>query len=714
MLFEDEAIIENRIMLQKAQAELKKYLSIREQYCKQKTGRKWFAEGDKNIRFFHNHVNGKRQRLQLKSIQNGEGVWLESQDLMADAAVDFFQRQFIQEGDPTSFKLLNNVPNMVTMDLNLELCKFPTIEEVKGAVFALSGDSASGPDGFTGVFYQHYWDIEIVTDIRLGGKPANVVIKLDMAKAYDRSSRGVKQVDPLSPALFIVSAEVLSRSLNKLFEDKRFIGFGFPKWTDPLNHLAYADDTTISASADPYSLGKVVEVLTMYEQIFGQLINKTKSSYYMHTKVARNLVNSIGRRKDYYNDLIKKVKAKLYSWKGKLLSFGGKATLITSVLQSLPTHILSVLDPPNNVLEYLHKMFARYFWSTKEEGRKDIAENIRQEVYFDNSNEYWDTPKGMPIPSGKFTVSSAWQILRHRAPPNPEYKLLWTKRLPFKISFFLWRLWKGKVIRAWWIVDCCSKLNPLFQEAPAIITWELWKRRNSMKHEGGAVSFHRVVHDVNKTLHYLARVRYPWLPNIPLLWPDMARFFEEYKPYIVTKRIIWQMPYAGWFKCNIDGASKGNPRPSSYGFRVRNDDGNVVYAKAEEIGWSTNIVAEAKAIVEGLSYCMDRQFHPLIFEIDSLVMKKNIDGERDVPWSIGKEVKRIKEMKDQFNVIFQHVLRDGNAVADVLANLVFSFVGTLIFQSLTELPTAGRKLINLDKAQIPNLRIRVEKRKAPY
>ncbi|XP_075100762.1 uncharacterized protein LOC142176621 [Nicotiana tabacum] len=289
MLFEDDTSLENRIVLQQAQAELKKYLSIEEQYWKQKA----------------------------------------DQDKLSEAVVDFFQKQFTKEGDPTSFDLLNNVPTMVTREQNLELCRLPTMEKIKAVVFALSSESASGPDGYSGLFFQPkkpqvqtFSDLrpislsnfinkgrnifenilltqEIVTDIRLRGKPANVVIKLDMVKTYDRvswkylmhvlrrigfaecfinmvwnlivnnwysvmvngeaygffhSTRGVKQGDPLSPALFILSAEVLSRSLNKLFEDRQFRGFGMPKWFDPLNHLAYVDDTIIFASANPYSL----------------------------------------------------------------------------------------------------------------------------------------------------------------------------------------------------------------------------------------------------------------------------------------------------------------------------------------------------------------------------------------------------------------------------------------------------------------------------
>lgn len=36
---------------------------------------------------------------------------------------------------------------------------YPTIEGVKGVVFALTGASTSGPDGFTSISYQGCWDI---------------------------------------------------------------------------------------------------------------------------------------------------------------------------------------------------------------------------------------------------------------------------------------------------------------------------------------------------------------------------------------------------------------------------------------------------------------------------------------------------------------------------------------------------------------------------
>ncbi|XP_070008384.1 uncharacterized protein [Nicotiana sylvestris] len=279
---------------------------------------------------------------------------------------------------------------------NLELSMLPTVEEVRTVlVFELSGESASGPDGFTSLFYQTCWDVigadihnmvlhfyggaalpksithtnlvllpkkprvetfsdlrpislnnfinkdrsifesilltqEIITNIRLRRKPANVVIKLDMAKAYDRvswkyllhSTRSVKQGDPLSPALFILSAEVHSRSLNKLFEDRTFVGFGMPKWFDPLNHLTYVDDTIIFASAHPPSLSKIMAVRAITEFAKGKFPFTYLGCPIFYTR----------RRKEYYEDLI--------------------------------NHASTKKCPGAS-----HKIFAIFIWSTKEEGR---------------------------------------------------------------------------------------------------------------------------------------------------------------------------------------------------------------------------------------------------------------------------------------------------------------------------------------------------------
>lgn len=40
----------------------------------------------------------------------------------------------------------------------------PSIDEIRDAVFGISRDSASGPDGFSSFFYQHCWDI-VQTDV---------------------------------------------------------------------------------------------------------------------------------------------------------------------------------------------------------------------------------------------------------------------------------------------------------------------------------------------------------------------------------------------------------------------------------------------------------------------------------------------------------------------------------------------------------------------
>lgn len=75
------------------------------------------------------------------------------------------------------------------------------------------------------------------------------------------------------------------------------------------------------------------------------------------------------KKKSHFVELLKKVQNKLQVWKGKMLSFGGKAVLIQNFLSSMPIYLLSTTIPPKCVLHDLHKLFAKFLWDFKEIGR---------------------------------------------------------------------------------------------------------------------------------------------------------------------------------------------------------------------------------------------------------------------------------------------------------------------------------------------------------
>lgn len=97
-----------------------------------------------------------------------------------------------------------------------------------------------------------------------------------------KSTRGLKQGDPLSPIFFIIVAEVLIRGLNSLTEDPDFKGYGLPKWSPKINQLAYVDDTILFGSGDRSFIIKMMQILKDYEDVLSQRVNKGKSSFYLH------------------------------------------------------------------------------------------------------------------------------------------------------------------------------------------------------------------------------------------------------------------------------------------------------------------------------------------------------------------------------------------------------------------------------------------------
>lgn len=68
-------------------------------------------------------------------------------------------------------------------------------------------------------------------------------------------------------------------------------------------------------------------------------------------------------------------------------------------------------------------------------------------------------------------------------------------------------------IHKWWNAECAPKLRSLFNFFPSLIVWQVWKWRNNVKH-GGKLSVFSMMAEINRNLHSLAVIRYPWQRNI--------------------------------------------------------------------------------------------------------------------------------------------------------------------------------------------------------
>ncbi|XP_019225903.1 PREDICTED: uncharacterized protein LOC109207439 [Nicotiana attenuata] len=172
------------------------------------------------------------------------------------------------------------------------------------------------------------------------------------------------------------------------FAKHDFIGFEMPKGSKNINYLSYADD--IFSSSHFHAIQWTTNVLEEYEVASGRKVNKEKSSFYMRENTPYHEANTVhlitefkrhpfpftylgcpifyNRRQDvFYKDIIHKVR--IYSWKGRLLSIGGREILIAHVLESMPIHLLSAVNPPQYVIAKLHRIFARFFKSNSGNGK---------------------------------------------------------------------------------------------------------------------------------------------------------------------------------------------------------------------------------------------------------------------------------------------------------------------------------------------------------
>ncbi|GJR76960.1 putative RNA-directed DNA polymerase [Tanacetum coccineum] len=195
--------------------------------------------------------------------------------------------------------------------------------------------------------------------------------------------RGVRQGDALSP-LFILATEGLNAIVNEAVENGIFRGVKVGRNRVVVSHLHYADDTIFFGEWNKENAKALMCILKCFEEVSELRVKYNKSKLYgvgvndlELGEMARWMGCGVGdfpftylglligenmRRVGAWSTVVKKFKNLLSEWKAKTMSFGGRLTLVKSVLGSLPLYYFSMFRVPLSVIKHLERVRKNFFW----------------------------------------------------------------------------------------------------------------------------------------------------------------------------------------------------------------------------------------------------------------------------------------------------------------------------------------------------------------
>ncbi|KAK1305933.1 hypothetical protein QJS10_CPA10g01486 [Acorus calamus] len=207
-------------------------------------------------------------------------------------------------------------------------------------------------------------------------------------------NKGLRQGDPLSPLLFVIVANVFSRMMSSAVEDGWIRGLCTRVGGVPMSHVQHADDTIILSEAEAGSIWGIKFICKCFELLLGLKINFRKSSVagiHVEDNTLRGFADilacevqkfsihhlglplHLGRlSKGEWMPLVGRFERRLEGWKSRFLSFGGKLTLLQSVLSNLPIYYLSIFRIPKGILNHLEGIRRRFLWCGAKEARQRV------------------------------------------------------------------------------------------------------------------------------------------------------------------------------------------------------------------------------------------------------------------------------------------------------------------------------------------------------
>ncbi|GAU37962.1 hypothetical protein TSUD_269770 [Trifolium subterraneum] len=205
------------------------------------------------------------------------------------------------------------------------------------------------------------------------GRRGELTLKINISKAYDKVDWG------------FLRGVMTKMGFTDVWIRGEIHGVRICRGAPEVSHLLFVDDCFLFCRANVVEVNELMRILNTYEQASGQEINLVKSEVFISrnmshaakedlsrllgvrlvlgTGIYLGLPSMVGRSKKTIFSFIKdRIWKRINSWRGRALSKAGKEIMIKSVLQAIPSYVMSMFILPTSLIDDIEKMINAFWW----------------------------------------------------------------------------------------------------------------------------------------------------------------------------------------------------------------------------------------------------------------------------------------------------------------------------------------------------------------
>ncbi|KAJ1692316.1 hypothetical protein LUZ63_009014 [Rhynchospora breviuscula] len=317
-------------------------------------------------------------KLISKVLANRLAAFLPS--LISVSQTGFVKGRLITENFNTARELISNITNGSHPSVLLKLD------------FHKAFDSVAWPFLFQ-VLHHRSFPARYVSwvNLLLTSSTSNILLNGKVGPSFQHK-RGLRQGDPLSPFLFLLAADVLTKMIDSLATSLPHNIV--PKILSPFFLLQYADDTLVFVTTKGKAIQSLMLSLKAFSSVSGLDLNWNKTTFVPFNLCQRDVARVerllscthsslpliylglplTARRPSRlcFQNLIDRIRKRLQEWQGGFLSKAGRTVLVSSVLSTIPVYFMSVFVLPAWVIKEIDRVRRDFIWKNSANGSKGI------------------------------------------------------------------------------------------------------------------------------------------------------------------------------------------------------------------------------------------------------------------------------------------------------------------------------------------------------